>query len=191
MSPEIRSFEFALGLLSVLIGLAVAHIATAFSRLLRHASTVIWDPIAVVAALLAMLVAVNMWFDLWHVRDIAESRHYFFYLWTIFDLLLVYLLAAVSLPEETNETCDLRKYYERNRRHFWILVLLFRVSYTIHWFYFAAYQSEDWARMAVDVGAGLIIPITLLLTASRITNLVGIIFLIACLLWSFRGSSLT
>jgi hypothetical protein len=191
MSPEIRSFEFALGLFSVLIGLAIAHIATAFSRLVRRGSTVIWDPLAVLAALLAMLVAVNMWFDLWHVRGIAESRRYFFYLWTIVELLLVYLLAAVSLPDETDEERDLGNYYEHNRRHFWTLVLLFRVSYTAHWFYYAAYQSEDWRRMIIDIGAWLVVPIVLLLTASRVTNCVGIIFLIGWLLWSFRSSSLT
>jgi hypothetical protein len=50
MSPEIRSFEFALGLFSVLVGLAMASIATSFSRLVRRGAGVSWDPLALLAA---------------------------------------------------------------------------------------------------------------------------------------------
>jgi hypothetical protein len=191
MSPEIRSFEFALGLFSVLVGLAIADIATSFSRLVRRGSRVSWDPLALLAALFALLVAVNMWFDLWHVRDVAGSRHYFFYLWTVAELFLVYLMATVSLPEEPDREGDLRTYYEHNRRHFWTLVLLFRISYTAHWFYYSAYQEQNWTRVALDVGAGFVVPVVLLLTASRAANATGLVLLIGLLLWGFRNSSLT
>lgn len=191
MSPEIRAFEFALGLFSVLVGLAIAHIVTSFSRLVRRGSRLSWDPLALLAALFAMLIAINMWFDLWHVRDVASSRQYFFYLWTIAELLLVYLMATVSLPEEPDREGDLRNFYEHNRRRFWILVLLFRISYTAHWFYYSAYQQENWTRMAIDVGAGFVVPIVLLLTASRATNYAGVLLLTGLLLWGFRSSSLT
>lgn len=100
-------------------------------------------------------------------------------------------MATVSLPEDPDREGGLRKYYEHNRRRFWTLVLLFRISYTAHWFYFSAYQQENWPRMAIDVGAGLVVPIVLLLTASRAANYTGIILLIGLLLWSFRNSSLT
>jgi hypothetical protein len=82
-------------------------------------------------------------------------------------------------------------YYEQNRRHFWTLVLLFRISYSAHWLYYAAYQHENWLRFTIDIGAGFAVPIVLLLTASRIANYTGILVLIGLLLWGFRGSSLT
>ena len=106
MSPEIRAFEFALGLFSVLVGLAIAHIVTSFSRLVRRGSRLSWDPLALLAALFAMLIAINMWFDLWHVRDVASSRQYFFYLWTIAELLLVYLMATVSSRKNQTERAN-------------------------------------------------------------------------------------
>ena len=60
MTPEIRAFEYALGLFSVLIGLAVADIATSFHRLIRHKQAVNWDPLAMLAALYALCMAICM-----------------------------------------------------------------------------------------------------------------------------------
>jgi hypothetical protein len=45
MTPEMRAFEYALGLFSVLIGLAIADIATSFHRLVRSRQGVTWDPL--------------------------------------------------------------------------------------------------------------------------------------------------
>ena len=42
MTPEMRAFEYALGLFSVLIGLAIADIATSFHRLIRSRAGVTW-----------------------------------------------------------------------------------------------------------------------------------------------------
>jgi len=60
MTPENRAFEFALGLFAVLIGLAVADVATSFHRLMRNRTKVKWDPLALVAALYSLLLAVGM-----------------------------------------------------------------------------------------------------------------------------------
>ena len=49
MTPEIRAFEFALGLFSVLIGLAIADVAASFHRLMRARPRVRWDPLTLLA----------------------------------------------------------------------------------------------------------------------------------------------
>src|SRR5579862_3407752 len=140
MTPEIRAFEYALGLFAVLIGLAIADVATSFHRLVRGRRPVKWDALALLAALYALLLAVGMWFDLWGVRQIAATRHFFFYLTLVAEFLVLYLLAAVSLPDEPGEQSDLREHYTRHRRYFWGLVALFQLSYFANGMYFVGAQ---------------------------------------------------
>ena len=78
MTSDMRAFEYALGLYSVLIGLSIADIATSFHRLVRSKAPVHWDPLALLAALYALLIAIGMWFDLWGVREVAATRQFFF-----------------------------------------------------------------------------------------------------------------
>lgn len=137
MTPEIRSFEYALGLFTILIGLAIADIALSFHRLVRQGSRVRWDPLALMATLYAFLIAVGMWFDLWAVRGVSETRNFLFYLSIVGELFVVFLLAAASLPDDAAAEADLRQYYDANRRYFWILVLLFQSFYYSHYAYFA------------------------------------------------------
>jgi hypothetical protein len=80
MTPEMRAFEYATGVFAVLIGLAIADIATSFHWLLRSKSQVVWDPLALLAALYAQCIAIYMWFDLWGVRNFAATRKFPFYL---------------------------------------------------------------------------------------------------------------
>lgn len=136
MTPEIRAFEYALGLFAVLIGLAIADIAMSFHRLVRQASNVKWDPLALLAALFALCLAVCMWFDLWGVRHFAATRKFPFYLSLIGEFFVLYLIAASSLPDEFAGSIDLRQYYAANRRYFWFLVALFQLIYVGQGFYF-------------------------------------------------------
>src|SRR5580658_10365031 len=126
MTPETRAFEYATGVFAVLIGLAIADIATSFHRLLRSKSAVKWDPLALSAALYAMCMAIYMWFDLWGVRNFAATRHFLFYLLLFAQLFLLFLVAASSLPDEASASSDLREFYAANRRKFWLLVALFQ-----------------------------------------------------------------
>ena len=115
MTPEIRAFEYAIGVFAVLIGLAIADIATSFHRLLRSKSAVKWDPLALSAALYALCMAIYMWFDLWGVRNFAATRHFLFYLLLFAQLFVLFLVAASSLPDETSDSIDLREFYAANR----------------------------------------------------------------------------
>ncbi|MBV9697142.1 MAG: hypothetical protein JO005_09475, partial [Gammaproteobacteria bacterium] len=136
MTPEIRAFEYALGLFSVLVGLAIADIATSFHRLVRSRAPVRWDPLALLAALYALLLAIGMWFDLWGVRNVASARTFFFYLVMLTQLFLVFLVAAASLPDDPQAEGDLRAFYALNRRYFWTLVLIFQAVYVLLGLYF-------------------------------------------------------
>ena len=102
VTPEIRAFEFALGLFSVLIGLSIADVATSLHRLIRKHDLVRWDPLALLAALFALLMAIGMWFDLWGIRNATSVRHFFLYLALVASFFVLFLLAAASLPDEVS-----------------------------------------------------------------------------------------
>ena len=129
MTPEIRAFEFALGLFSVLIGLAIADVAASFHRLMRARPPVRWDPLVLLAALLAMVITVGMWFDLWGIRNATSVRHFFLYLALVASFFVLFLIAASSLPDEATPGANLREFYARKHRYFWFLVTLFEIIY--------------------------------------------------------------
>jgi hypothetical protein len=59
-----------------------------------------------------------VWFDLWGVRNVAGTRHFFFYLLMVANLFVVFLIAASSLPDDPESGRDLREFYSRNRQYF-------------------------------------------------------------------------
>src|ERR1700719_2099165 len=108
MTGDSTPFEFAMGLFSVLIGLAVADVAISFHRLMRLRTSIRWDGLTLIVAFYTLCVAVYMWFDLWGVRHFAATRHFPFYLALISQFFVLFLAAAASLPDEANETTNLR-----------------------------------------------------------------------------------
>src|SRR5215475_8817421 len=190
MTPEMRAFEYALGLFSVLIGLAIADIATSFHRLMRSRTPVNWYPLAMLAALYALLIAIGMWFDLWGVRNVAAARHFFFYLIMVAELFIVFLIAAASLPDDAESGHDLPQFYSRNHRYFWLLIVLFQVGYILLGIYFAGgvlsrappyYRYAFAAQMAV----ALLVPLALALFERRALHYLGLALLFATAAWHY------
>lgn len=183
VTPEIRAFEYAAGLFAVLIGLAVADIATSFHRLLRVKSAVRWDSLALLAAGYTLCQVVAMWFDLWGVRHFGTIRYFFFYLSLIAEFFVLFLLSATSLPDERGEGVDLREYYSGNRRYFWTLVTLFQTVYVADGFYFARgeigkYPLQVIVMANVIMCAPLAISVVLLCVKKRSAHYIGILLLL-------------
>ena len=195
MTPEMRAFEYALGLFSVLIGLAVADIAASFHRLVRGEATVAWDPLALLAAFYALCMTVGMWFDLWSVRGVAETRHFFFYLSLVAELFVLFLVAAASLPDAGDEAIDLREFYATNRRYFWSLVVLFQVGYIGHGIYFLAglfsrLPQVFAVRFAAQMSALVAIPLVLIVVKSRVVHYAGLALLFGVMAWHYAPYSI-
>lgn len=188
MTPEIRAFEYALGLFAVLIGLAIVDIATSFHRLLRHRSAVKWDPLALLAALYALCMAVYMWFDLWGVRHFAATRNFVFYLALIAEFLILFLIAASSLPDDVSETTNLRDYYTGNRRYFWFLVTLFQLGYVVLGTYFAGgvYFNFPYLQMI----APLVIAVVLTAARWRWVQYAGLALLFAVMVHHYGPAAI-
>jgi hypothetical protein len=194
MTPEIRAFEFAVGVFSVLIGLAIADIATSFQRLLGSEIRIKWDPLALLAAAYALCMAIYMWFDLWGVRNFAATRQFLFYICLFSELFILYLIAASSLPAD-GVSHDLRDFYTRNRRRFWFLVVLFQVGYVLAGFYFISGEIARRSGMVIALGliqmaAPLVLALILYWTTSRVVHYIGVVLLFAVMLIHYGNASI-
>jgi hypothetical protein len=194
MGSELTAFEYAMGLFSVLIGLAVVDVATSFHRLARVREWIKWDPLTLIVALYTLCMAVYMWFDLWGVRHFAPARGFFVYLSLVALFFVLYLAAAASLPDEASRTTSLRAYYEGNRRYFWTLVTVFQALYTAFGFFlfFTANEASgnDFEPGRPWVAAALLTLMTLpsvvsaglIFLKSRSAHYIGVAMLFALML---------
>jgi hypothetical protein len=114
----VNTFEYITALVAVVIGLAIADLATSLHRLLRHRNIVRWDWVSPVAALLILAELFNLW---WRWRGFTGTTMgdvvpYFV------ALILIYLTASITLPDEVPaEGLDLGRYFDENRSYFWFV----------------------------------------------------------------------
>ena len=196
MTPEIRAFEFALGLFAVLIGLAIADVATSFHRLLRNRARVHWDPLPLLAAALAIVITVGMWFDLWGIRHATSVRHFFLYIVLVALFFVLFLIAASSLPDEISAGVDLGDFYRRNHRYFWSLMTVFEISYVALGVHFLRSVMDQMPRAQVMLVAGqwvvlIAVPIVLALVRSRRIHYAGVTLLFAVVFWHYANAVIT
>ncbi len=196
MTPEIRAFEFALGLFSVLIGLAIADVATSFHRLVRAQAVTRWDPLALLSALFAVVITVGMWFDLWGIRNATSVRHFALYLALVGAFFVLFLIAASSLPDDAAEGVDLREFYGRNRRYFWSLVTVFEISYAAFGIHFLRGMFDQLPRavLAVIVAQWIVlvvVPGVLALVRSRAVHYLGLAVLFTIVFWHYSQMVIT
>ncbi|HVN98813.1 MAG TPA: hypothetical protein VMT49_02125 [Steroidobacteraceae bacterium] len=195
MTPEVRAFEYSLGIFSVLIGLAVADVAASFHRLLRHRSQVTWDPLALLAAAYALCMAVYMWFDIWGVRNFSATRHFLFYLGLVGQLFLLFLVAAASLPDEADSQTNLRDYYAGNSRYFWALVALFQLVYVAFGVFFAGGEPDKvpWSMLVLIwtlMTAPLLIALALSAWRARWLHYLGVGLLFVIMLLHYASAQI-
>ena len=143
------SFEYALGLFSVLMALALGDIAMNIHKLIRHCRTVRWDARVILSTLLVVVVIVRMWFALWSIRQVGMVLMFPFYLSLFLELMVLFLLGASCLPDEPLADCDLAMFYERNQRSLWMIFSVFQISFFLHWLYFGGIEAAVWGWLAV------------------------------------------
>lgn len=161
MSP----FEYALGLISILMSLALSHVVLSVHRLMRHAQTVRWDGRVLVAAALVVVEVIRIWFATWTVRDVEVALSFAVYLGLFGHILLLVLTAVACLPDDVREGCDLGEFYEKNRRYFWSAFATTQLAYFLLWLLFGGSQASvgdpvswiDWVRMIGPLAGFLIL----------------------------------
>jgi len=161
MSP----FEYALGLISILMSLALADVVVDLHRLIRHAKTVVWDGRALVAAALVIVEIIRTWFAQWALRDLDVALNFPVYVALFGHILLLVVTAIACLPDDLGEGCDLSRFYDQNRRYFWGAFSATQFAYFLLWLLFGGNQSSvggqvgwiDWARILGPLTAYLLL----------------------------------
>ena len=137
-------FEYALGLISILMSLALADIALSLHRVMRHCGSVRWDGRVLLSAALVVLTIVRMWFSVWQIREVEIVLGFLFYLSLFVEFMILVLLAAACLPDEATADCDLGRFYDGNRRYLWLVFAVFHASYFGHWLFFGGMEAGPW-----------------------------------------------
>ena len=113
-------FEYLLILASVILGLAVSDIAVSLNRLLEV--RVRWDWLAPLAAALAFLKITTQWWGWYSGVSSAKGMTFENYVAVLVSAVLLFLMAAASLPDRLEESpFELRAYYTRVSRRYWLL----------------------------------------------------------------------
>ena len=131
-----EAFDYAMALVSIVVGIAISDLAVSFHKLFRHRRTLSWDARTLLAAAFTFVVLFSMWFELWSVHGRPEILTYPFLLSIIIEFILLFLMATSVLPDEPPPNNDLGAFYDDNARSIWTFFLLFQASYISHWFYF-------------------------------------------------------
>jgi hypothetical protein len=114
----VDAFGYLSVLLSIIIGLGVTQLLTAFGRVIRHRDRVRVDWLPLLWVVVLLVVFVQVWWSMFGLRNYNG--------WTFGSFLIIlaqtsalYLMAAVLLPEQIDaESIDLAAHYERQRRWF-------------------------------------------------------------------------
>lgn len=112
------AFSYLAVLLSIILGLGLTQLLTAVGRLIRHRDRVRMQWLPLLWAAILLLIYVQVWWSMYGLRQRRD--------WTFlgFGIVLaqtatLYLMAAVVLPEQVEETeTDLQAYFDRQHRWF-------------------------------------------------------------------------
>ena len=191
-----HAFDYGLALISILVSLALAELATSLHKLMRHGATVKWDGRALIAAALVVLEIVRLWFGQWALHDVAYSETFSITLAKLLQVLVLYLLAAAALPDEAEAGCNVHAFYDSNRRHKWGLFALYQLSYVLLWlFVFRGGQADvggratwlDWIRVFAPLG----VYAALATVRNKALDYAGPAALIVFYLWLYWSQTLT
>jgi hypothetical protein len=151
----LNGFDYSLGLLTILMGLALADITFSFHKLAIRARTIRWDGRVPLTAALVVFECVRLWFAQWTLRNISAALTFPVYLAIFAQMLLLVLLATSCLPDDPEDDCDLHAFYEARRRYFWGLFTAYFGMFFALWLVFGATSANgltsaglvDWIRV--------------------------------------------
>jgi hypothetical protein len=186
----VETFDYLVGLFSIVIGLGLAEVAVSLNRLLRSAG-LRHDPLIFGPPILVTLMLVSIWFDTWAIRGVHNLFSFPFFVAIFGQLLLLYLLAAACVPKAANEGIPLTgDSYEGNRRYFWLIFSAYQAMYAGFWIFFAttkgATAGDIAERILLPSGGGtpLMIGVVMVATRNRVAQGAGLLVLIV---WLFVG----
>ena len=123
--------EYIAAFVAIMIGLALADLATSLQRLLRSGRRVKWDILTPASAVLATAFIINVWWAMFGALNALRTISVGAFVPELVALLLLFSLASSALPDEVGpDGVDLASYYRDNQRWFWGLFTLYIVWVT-------------------------------------------------------------
>ncbi|RZJ88865.1 MAG: hypothetical protein EON88_20670 [Brevundimonas sp.] len=151
-------FEFTFGLSAVILGLALAHLASMLSKLAMAGRRVRWAAEPVLLAALVTLIIISSWLFQWHQRDQTETTYGLMIL-QVGKLILPFMAATFVLPDPIPDEgpVDLHAHYDRTRAlSFGALIGYMVVLYTVYVFTWApAQRPEAWPTTLLTLAGNL------------------------------------
>jgi len=191
LEGSLGQFEYLLLFLAIVLGLAVTDLCTSLNRLLGAGAKVRWDWLAPLAAIVAFLKIVTQWWSWFTAAPIAKALTFEMFVGLLVSVVLLFLLASVSLPDNLeDEAIDLRAYYAQVSRRYWLLFAAhFALSNAVSvWIQ----MQVEGARLSLSSPTYLILPgaIALAFIRNRLVHGACFIALIATYLIQFAGHGL-
>lgn len=180
MSP----FEYIFALVSVLVGLAIADLATSLHQLLQARHRVQWDWLPLTTAFLAILAVLDMWWGLYGAQEATFYRSLAGFLPLAAQLFLLFLINAAALPDKVpQEGIKLQSFYEDNSSYFWSLFAAYIFAIIVQQ---SSYRlMSDWDFISILTGSVLnLIILALYIGLATIKNrLFHMVIVILLLIW--------
>ena len=182
-------FEYLGVLLSIILGLALAHILFAVAHIIQKRHTVRPYWVQIVWAVNVLLFVLAVWWGMFWWRQLAEW-HFEEFVFLIGYAIVLFMFAAVLFPIHFPESLDCESYFFSNRKWFFglfALALLFDVPETL------AKQTAGLrsvpAQYMVFIPFALALAVTGFLTTNRRAHaLISLAFLLAALSYETLSS---
>lgn len=174
--------EYIASFISIMVGLALADLATSLQRLLRAGGHVRWDIFTPASAVLVTAFVINVWWAMFGALNSMGSISVAAFIPDLISLVLLFCLASSVLPDDLPERGDLAAYYDENRKRFWTLF----VTYTLWVTAVIAVRGSLGGKSGADL-IGSIVPnlllsglmLLLLWTPRRVVHLIVVALLLA------------
>ncbi|MEQ7874533.1 hypothetical protein ABDK56_11070 [Sphingomonas sp. ASV193] len=173
--------DYLLGLVTIVLGLALAAMATAIDRLVKRRREVRLDAVTILAAAFVFYAVIaNLWAEYVHYHTVtaaplAEGAT------MIVTFMITYLMAALVLPDEWEGKLDLRDHYKNVRRPLWGLFGLNALAvFTTNIVRNGAPKLSNYVSLAI----GLAISFILMNVRPRIVQMAVLLGVLALQVWS-------
>ena len=108
--------------ISIIVGIAIGDLLMSLHKLLRARERVRWHWLPLAVALFMVLLVVLYWWTSFSWYQAARNLTVADFLPTLFQFVLLFLLAAASLPDDVPpEGIDLRTWYSENSSLYWTM----------------------------------------------------------------------
>lgn len=116
------SFEYVMVLVSIIIGLAITHILTAFSvaihRLRGHGEPIRLDAVYLLWVVYVLIWLVSFWWWEFRFQEIVEEWSFGLYLFIIGYAISLFLMVAVLVPAKMERLTDSYAFFMEGRKWF-------------------------------------------------------------------------